>query len=161
MPKALDTKTKQRHDPLHVQIQQESAGKLKNRAPKVKEMKESLVVDAKTSKKILKMVKEQQEELAQEQPVDFPEDVESENEYVEEVEEVDENEYEEWQTDAVQLDINPEDQALLEKFMTNEPKKQINLADLIMSKFNDAQQPVPNEQPFPEMNPKVIEVYSK
>jgi len=63
---------KQRHDPLHVQISKDSnvAYNIKNRREKKAQKKgaeEKEFIDPKTSKRILSLVREQQEEIAKEE----------------------------------------------------------------------------------------------
>jgi len=63
---------KQRHDPLHVQISKDTnvAYNVKNRREKKthkKESEEKQFIDPKTSKRILSLVREQQEEIAKEE----------------------------------------------------------------------------------------------
>nr|KAJ3420315.1 hypothetical protein HK105_005817 [Polyrhizophydium stewartii] len=74
--------------------------------------------------------------------------------------------YEEFEIDDSGMNIDAGDQQLIEKFMNKEPKKQVNLSDLIMSKIQAA-----NESgavsaggaasETPGLNPKVVEVYTK
>ena len=70
MPKAPKSKQMTRHDPLHVQIDKENSVELFAKPIKHKEkqvLEESDIVDSKTSKKILKMIREQQSEIANEE----------------------------------------------------------------------------------------------
>jgi essential nuclear protein 1 len=97
-----------------------------------------------------------------------------------------------WDSDASyenQFDIDEADAALIEKFMTSEPKKQVNLADLIMTKISEADAGSSSDSPHqlqqhqqnsnadsskprgaaasasreqrPRLDPRVLEVYSK
>ncbi|KAI8910291.1 Bystin [Gorgonomyces haynaldii] len=56
--------------------------------------------------------------------------------------------------------MDEDEQALLEKFLSQEPRQKVNLADLIMSKLNE-HEPEKKEKTDTAMNPKVVEVYSK
>ena len=68
-----------------------------------------------------------------------------------------------------ELEIEEEDADVLQQFLPSAPLKQRNLADLIMEKINeknamDAQAEGAGGdegEQMPEMNPKVIEVYTK
>jgi essential nuclear protein 1 len=92
-------------------------------------------LDAKLSKKILKIAREQQEQLEkanedeEERPKQFPlgfdpdeEDIDHDEEY--------EGDYEE-------LEIDPADADLLDKFLPSAPVEKRTLADLIMEKINE------------------------
>jgi hypothetical protein len=84
-----------------------------------------------------------------------------------------EESYEEWEREEELLEIDESDAALIEKFMTREPKKQINLAEMIMNKINEAEisssaesaeQPVVEvseteklQNAASELDPKIIE----
>ncbi|KAJ3410601.1 hypothetical protein HDV05_003551 [Chytridiales sp. JEL 0842] len=151
-------------------------------------------VDAKTSKKLLDMVREQQQEMEnetqsssnkpitknkkQQQPIlskpgpflnakssMAASDDENSDEEVEEFDEDD-------MTNPAQWDIDESDAALIDKFMNKTPSStKVNLADLIMSKINQSTvQPMGSVTPSqkrelqnarPEIDPKVVEVYSK
>ncbi|KAJ1548921.1 hypothetical protein HK405_012874 [Cladochytrium tenue] len=95
--------------------------------------------------------------------------------------EVDEAE-EDWDADAEyenQLGIDQSDAALIEKFMNSEPKKQINLADAIMAKIQEAEErqdddmsgtkdtddarmhPSRREAAARRLDPRVVSVYKK
>ncbi|KAJ3311775.1 snoRNA-binding rRNA-processing protein [Boothiomyces sp. JEL0838] len=166
MPKDSKTTKSVRHDPLYVQLSKDASverdvkpikGKKKEKVP------ESTVVDAKTSKKILQMAKEQQNELAEENEAQtsHPKVFESIEEDDAE-EEIDEEEYEDWD-EGNELNIDAADQALIEKFMTNEPRQKLNLSEMIMNKISAAQANADSNESAkePTINPKVVEVYTK
>ncbi|KAJ3112263.1 hypothetical protein HDU96_004743 [Phlyctochytrium bullatum] len=98
-------------------------------------------------------------------------DSDSEEEYVEEMEE-----YEDYDAGEVMgySTFSDSELAIMERFMPKEPKKQLNLADLIMSKIKDAEdnsgaqmeldnepQDKSLEQLQSRMDPKIVEVYGK
>jgi essential nuclear protein 1 len=68
MPKAKKRDQKERHDPLHIQIEKEKLAAESVKPAKVKTKKTETesddIVDPKTSQRILRMIREQQEELA-------------------------------------------------------------------------------------------------
>jgi essential nuclear protein 1 len=139
-------------------------------------------VDAKTSKKILDMAREQQQEYEEEQMSDsalkkplpsFSADVAS-----------DESEDEDYETyrfgvtgeDIKDVGLDPADQAILDRF-SQLSKPRANLASTILAKIAQAEQAEQDEEdeeedddaltPFrkrplpPGMNPKVVDVYQK
>ncbi|KAI8929883.1 Bystin-domain-containing protein [Entophlyctis helioformis] len=180
-----------RHDPLHVQLQKDASVELRN-AGRSKPAAAAanangdtgMIVDVKTSRKILDLVRKQQDEIADEkqrrrQARDNDDDDEDALEYGpnglqfnDEDDDDDNNdqdltEYEEFEFGVSGLDVDAADQELIEKFMTKEPKKQINLSDLIMSKIQaakdeaDAKEEAEKKAMPPTLNPKVVEVYTK
>ncbi|KAI8901114.1 Bystin-domain-containing protein [Globomyces pollinis-pini] len=180
MPKSKSKQsTKERHDPLHIQLENDASVansvkpiKTKNKKSNVQEV-ESTTMDSKTSSKILKMVKEQQLELAEDDVKSFkksPSITKPTKNYEldddeDEINSDDEKDFEEWNDGDTGLNIDENDQALIEKFMNPEPKKSLNLSDLIMSKINAANTADALENAGPEvppgLNPKVVEVYTK
>lgn len=164
---------KQRHDPLHVQISKDTnvAYSVKNRREKrahKNEAEEKQFIDPKTSKRILSLVREQQEEIANEEnnikfikneklPTNWED---SDNEEQVSDDELLEGEYEDYTAD---IELDEKDKLIMEQFMSSEPKKQQTLADIIMSKINSNGEQIENpEEIVPEgMDPKVVEVYSK
>jgi essential nuclear protein 1 len=93
----------------------------------------------------------------------------SDDEEEEEIEEIDEDDL-----TGGQFEIDEGDAAIIEKFMTRNPAQKVNLADLIMSKINQSMDPkqrpsgdvtpaqkrqIQNQEP--EIDPKIVEVYSK
>jgi essential nuclear protein 1 len=163
MPK--DTKHKERLEPLHVQLEKDTSVELAHkpmRQKRQKEMKESDVIDPKTSEKILRMIREQQEEMQEEMELPLAE----KNRQIpvlvrqeESEEELDETHYEEWEGDMNDLEIDSKDQDLIEKFMNPQSKQRLNLSELVLSKLGGQQQE--EKAVAPTMNPKVIDVYTK
>ncbi|GAA5855327.1 hypothetical protein JCM8547_009036 [Rhodosporidiobolus lusitaniae] len=177
MPKATTNRSKAtqqaKHDPLAIQLRQgelADTGVLSQPGKRVKHKKthqeETDALDAKVTRKVLAMAREQQDELADEDldalnaDVDAPREKEEEDdaEFSE-----DEEEYEEYE----ELEIDEGDQALLDAYV---PQGQLEpgrtLADLIMEKIGQAEEPKGKEpvaprEPPPGFNPKVIEVYTK
>lgn len=168
---------KQRHDPLHVQMAKDTDVSLQNRKRKEKKTQkrnneEKQFVDPKTSKRILSLVREQQEEIANEENIKFVqnqpldtsnkwENSDSEDEQFSDDEDLN-GTYEDYEAD---IDLDEKDKAIMEQFMSSEPKKQATLADIIMNKINNtnsAEQAEKQEEVIPEgLDPKVVEVYSK
>ncbi|KAJ3044188.1 hypothetical protein HDV00_002865 [Rhizophlyctis rosea] len=187
MPANKKKSKTQRHDPLHVQLTKDANVELGRKGARrrpgddgrgdsdddmslVAAGKKSEFVDSKTSRKILDIVRNQQDEIEREEGTGEREApiVPAQRFTVkggdsdEEVEEYEEEEYEEYDAEA-DLDIDDAEQALIDKFMAKEPRKQINLSDLIMQKIQAAALAgdVPDEPVPPGMNEKVIEVYTK
>ncbi|KAL0077530.1 Bystin-domain-containing protein [Phycomyces blakesleeanus] len=166
-----------RHDPLHSQLADNPDQNRTRKAPRKKfidrnnredEVEEYL--DPKLSKKILKIAKEQQEQIdkneedeeeniparnaAQKYPLGFdPSD--------DELDDVDKyGEYEE-------LEIDEEDVNVLEKFMPSAPVARRTLADIIMDKINEKNAiegrgvDEDDQELSPAQNPKIVEVYTK
>ncbi|ORX60981.1 Bystin-domain-containing protein [Piromyces finnis] len=165
----------QRHDPLHLQIGKDTsvAYNAKNRREKKAQKKgaeEKQFIDPKTSKRILSLVREQQEEIAREEnDIKFVKneqqlannwDISDNEEEQISDDELLEGEYEDYTAD---IELDEKDKLIMEQFMSSEPKKQQTLADIIMSKINsNGEQPENMEEIVPEgMDPKVVEVYSK
>ncbi len=144
-------------------------------------------IDAKTSKRILQAIKEQQEEIKQEEagqkeetPSFFQNAAHmankttlSDEEYISDAfNEQAEFEYENMSDNYEEImEIDEADYELMEKFIPKEPKKQLNLSELIMKKIEESnnapsdemireEQEIRPEQ-IPGLNPRVIEVYTK
>lgn len=164
-----------RHDPLHVQLADMPENNTMKKAPRQKfvdrnnraEEAGEEYLDAKLSKKILKIAREQQEQI------DKAEEDEEERDAVkkqfplgfdpdeEDLDEVDQYaNYEELEIDAADADV-------LEKFLPSAPREKKTLADLIMEKINEknaaeGRDAIEQEDELsPSMNPKVVEVYTK
>ncbi|KAJ3125730.1 hypothetical protein HK098_008252 [Nowakowskiella sp. JEL0407] len=192
----------QRHDPLHIQHQRDTTveidserkrSRAKRRSAKdpVKITKQKDVsddddepksefLDAKSSKKILELVREQQDEVERElqsndsispkrnptrlgaldqqimMSKDSDEDVSDEEMEDEEYEDIDFGD---------ELGIDASDAALVDKYLNNEPRKQLNLADLIMSKIHENEQSTPKlddeMDESAELDAKVVDAYTK
>ncbi|RUS35552.1 Bystin-domain-containing protein [Jimgerdemannia flammicorona] len=175
----------QRHDPLHVQMTQENdLTRTGRKVPRQKFMqrearvdKSEEYIDAKLSKKILKIAQEQQDEIEAE------EEDEEEEEYMPSSKSatiatiVNEDSDEEFDDDEddfgdyEELEVDEADAEILSKFLPSAPRERKTLADLIMEKINlqnvsggDGTQKddVLDDTPIPPgMNPKVVEVYTK
>ncbi|KAI8143904.1 Bystin-domain-containing protein [Fennellomyces sp. T-0311] len=167
MGKQRATARAPRHDPLHVELADTPDQGLRRKAVRQKfidrnerEEVDEEYLDSKTSKKILKIAREQQEQLdgkPQQSTPQFPLGFDpSDEEDLEDVER-----YEEYE----ELEIEEEDAGVLQQFLPSAPLQKKTLADLIMEKINeknamDAQADM-GEEAAPEMNPKVVEVYTK
>ncbi|KAJ3299402.1 hypothetical protein HK104_009004 [Borealophlyctis nickersoniae] len=181
-----------RHDPLHVQLAKDTdvelswAGKKRRPADDgrgdsdddmslVASGRKTEFVDTKTSKRILDIVRSQQDELEREAtgshynsekrsgaPHTTPgKRVLMTADSDEELEDVDGEEYEEYEGFDADVEIDAAEQAIIDKFMAKEPRKQMNLSDLIMSKIQAAGGLGEEEAAPPGLEPKIIEVYTK
>ncbi|KAJ2851271.1 snoRNA-binding rRNA-processing protein [Coemansia brasiliensis] len=175
MPKA-SSKKKQRHDPLHVEMRADGLVQSKNREKYTERenrrmLKESNdgYVDPKTSRRLLEIAREQQEEIEAEeggdQYPDFPED-----EAAELSDESDEGkEYSEDEYDYEEEELEGEDAAIFEKFMPSAPRERQNLADIIMAKIKqheinstETEKPSSDARPTPPgLDKKIVQVYTK
>ncbi|KAJ2556632.1 snoRNA-binding rRNA-processing protein [Coemansia sp. RSA 1933] len=186
MPK-ISSKKKMRHDPLHVDLKSDGQVKTKGRSKYAEREEKRLAkdssegyVDPKTSKRLMIIAREQQEEVAEEDASglsdtydEFPEDDdEGENDNdddEEEEEEVEEYEYEE-------EELVGDDAAAFEKFMPAAPRERQNLADIIMAKIKeresakmddavdtgDGDNAKQKDRPVPSgVDPKIVQVYTK
>ncbi|KAJ3076711.1 hypothetical protein HDU98_001173 [Podochytrium sp. JEL0797] len=205
------TKKKQaappRHNPLHVDLINDSPYthslaastglEVPRKAAKPAEPrddsfapKDDVVVDAKTSQKIMRLAKAQQldereeedrEAISQKKKMPVSKaafkfgNKKASNDSDDEDENLDDPDFD---TDAAyeaNLNIDEADAELIDKFMAKEPRKQLNLADLIMEKLSEAaNKPAAPLDPAKEkerldnqykdssdLDPKIIEVYSK
>ncbi|KAI7850797.1 Bystin-domain-containing protein [Circinella umbellata] len=166
-----------RHDPLHVELADTPDQGIRRKTTRQKfvdrnqqDQVEEEYLDSKMSKRILKIAREQQEQIEGNSTTVETETMASSAQFPlgfnpsddEDLDDVDKyGEYEE-------LEIEEEDADVLQQFLPTAPLKQRNLADLIMEKINeknamDAQAEAGGEEgeQMPEMNPKVIEVYTK
>uniref|UniRef100_A0A060SW63 ARAD1A02398p n=1 Tax=Blastobotrys adeninivorans TaxID=409370 RepID=A0A060SW63_BLAAD len=186
MPKA--PKTKQRHDPLHADITN-GDGLLKarpsKRAPRERdEEANENYVDAGLSRKILAMARAQQKEIEAEERaelaargIDSDDDWEDDEEveYVEDEDFEDDEEFEAYHEDIEELEVDPEEEALFNRYMgrgdDDGEEPQMTLADKIMAKVREKEMEMsgtggPKQQQDEEqvgvmLPPKVIEVYEK
>lgn len=149
-------------DPLHLQLEKDKEFKQKTKVKKIEKHQE---INQKISSKILKMVKEQQMEISKENRSETERVIQSITttitpEASEESDEESDLGHEEWQEkDIDHLDINPGDQNLLDKFMNKSQK--MSLSETIISKIQQAKTPSTEQVEEEEMNPKVIEVFTK
>ncbi|RHZ76042.1 hypothetical protein Glove_208g38 [Diversispora epigaea] len=179
--KRFTEQSKERHNPLSVQLTEDNTVNKKHTRAKFSERnlrkdKEDEFVDPSLSRKILEIAKEQQEELEAEnqeyeeekikkisksRSVTFSsiinDDDESDQDYSASG---DENE-----CDYEELEIDQEDQEVLNKFLpSTQKKKKTTLADIIMKKIesqNLDKSTSTEKLQSPIMNPKIVEVYSK
>ncbi|SCZ93323.1 BZ3500_MvSof-1268-A1-R1_Chr6-2g08608 [Microbotryum saponariae] len=195
MPKASTSRSSSaaKHDPLSVQMTQQSlvdSGNLslpgkrqKNKHKNAQSEQEhaQTTLDAKVSRRVLEMARDQQDELAQEQWADEldqdldqtaaryehdddgdRDDDDDDDDDDDEKEDDNEEEYEEYE--ELEFDAND---AALDQFM---PQGRLaggrTLADLIMEKIEQQENdktavPVAAAEPPPGYNPKIVEVYTK
>ncbi|SCV67526.1 BQ2448_5137 [Microbotryum intermedium] len=189
MPKALTSRSSSaaKHDPLSVQMTQQSlvdSGNLslpgnrqknKHKNAQSQHDQPQTTLDAKVSRKVLEMARDQQDELAQERCADELDhdldqtaaryeqnDDDGGDDDEQDGDDDDEQEYEEYE----ELEFD-EDDAALHHFM---PRGQLaggrTLADLIMEKIEQQENdktavPVAAPEPPPGYNSKIVEVYTK
>ncbi|KAJ1565840.1 Transcription initiation factor IIA small chain (TFIIA 13.5 kDa subunit) [Nowakowskiella sp. JEL0078] len=151
-----------RHDPLHVQHQRDSTVEI-DASRKAARLKPALskhadasdnddamedVIDPKSSKKILDLVRLQQDDISSElssstkftdfaalQTHVFPHNDSDDDDEMDD----DDLEYEDVDFGDVGLGIDAADAALVDKFLNSEPRKQLNLSNLIMDKINESE----------------------
>ncbi|KAI0244103.1 snoRNA-binding rRNA-processing protein [Massospora cicadina] len=178
---------KGRHDPLHIELTKadavdsslsNGAGTYKSKAKAIAQAKKAdkqneEYIDAKLSKKILDIAREQQQELIDEEArdgydIDLQESNLSDSEYSEEVEELEIPS--DHDAELVIGDLDEDDRLALNKLLPEAPGDRINLADLILKKIEQktaaeakiVQSETAEKRPAPSgIPPKVIEVYSK
>ncbi|KAJ2889669.1 snoRNA-binding rRNA-processing protein, partial [Coemansia aciculifera] len=159
MPKAT-SKPKTRHDPLHVELSSGAQIKTKGRAKyaereQTRAKKESGegYIDPKTSKRLLKIARDQQEEVGEEDEDDVNAQYQDQSSDEEEEDDDDEtapgrriyNDEEDDSDDEGEMDYSEEEYeeevlegeaaAMFEKFMPSAPRERQNLADIIMAKI--------------------------
>ncbi|KAG8752796.1 snoRNA-binding rRNA-processing protein [Ceratobasidium sp. 423] len=159
MPRATTPKGKSRHDPLHVQIGEDETyakfGRVSSnkRGKKRKSENEELemALDARTSRKIFDLAKDQQEELDLVDDEGSEKDVEDEAESDEQLKTArtaripsiqdsdDEGENEYPEEEYEELEIDPEDMTTLDALMPSNVETRKTLADMIMEKLNAAE----------------------
>ncbi|KAJ1942879.1 snoRNA-binding rRNA-processing protein [Kickxella alabastrina] len=180
MPRVV-TKKKVRHDPLHVELNADGQIKEKGRTKyterenrRLKKDGQEGLVDPKTSKRLLKIAREQQDEIegeeAGDQYADFPSDASS-DEGESGSEEDSQEEFEDEEYEFEEEELEGDDAEIFEKFMPAAPRERQNLADIIMSKIKDreATQAAANRVKLDEegrvipagVDPKVVQVYTK
>ncbi|KDQ20623.1 hypothetical protein BOTBODRAFT_50695 [Botryobasidium botryosum FD-172 SS1] len=201
MPRVVSSSKpgKVRHDPLHIQLQDdeflEKYGRVTN--PNKRKSKKSrpedesndpdAILDAKTSRKIFELAKDQQDEL--EMPDDEDDDEEEPGfaaglvsgirsvptyDDEEEEEEIEEIEYIDEDGDYAGLQIDPSDLSTLEHLMPSNAGARRTLADMILEKLDSADAGAgktvkfstkTEEQKIPDaaagLDPKVVAVYTK
>ncbi|GAA5884159.1 hypothetical protein JCM16303_005947 [Sporobolomyces ruberrimus] len=183
MPKAVSARKNAtpKHDPLATQLhvgELSDAGHLsqpgkRQKSNRKNHQEEEGALNAKTSRKVLSMARDQQDEIAEEDLKELGLDVDAterrmrgEDDEDEEEDDFsdDDEEYEEFE----ELEVDEDDQALLDAYV---PQGQLQpgrtLADLIMEKIGQAdeggkgKEPEVRSEPPPGFNPKVVEVYTK
>jgi essential nuclear protein 1 len=191
MPKTkVDTKLKQRHDPLHVELSHEG-GILRSHAKAKTQRKKrdddddekEAFVEASMSRKILKIAKQQQDEITDEdrenrkKSVPLLADLVDEEtlgdlQFEDEEDEYEDEDFEEY-NEIDELEIDPEEDALFNRFMgvqQEEGTVVLNLADKIMEKIREKEQmeqggfhsrQEEEQQQGVMLPPKVIEVYTR
>ncbi|CEL59812.1 putative protein C13G1,09 OS=Schizosaccharomyces pombe (strain 972 / ATCC 24843) GN=SPBC13G1.09 PE=1 SV=1 [Rhizoctonia solani AG-1 IB] len=162
MPRATTPKDKSRHDPLHVQIGEDetyakfgrvNTGKRGKKRKSENHEEVETALDARTSRKIFDLAKDQQEELDLVDEDGGPEDTEEASDSAEQLnaarsaryqnnqdsddEGEDENEYPEEEYE--ELEIDPEDMTTLDALMPSNVETRKTLADMIMEKLNAAE----------------------
>ncbi|KAK4700089.1 essential nuclear protein 1, partial [Phenoliferia sp. Uapishka_3] len=177
MPKSSKVKGTPKHDPLATQMkvaEDIGSGALsqpgKRRSKSKNHQQDETTLNAKTSRKVLTMARDQQDELAMEEggDVDWEDEVDEADLLREEdVSDDDEDEEsDEEEEEYEELEIDEGDQALLDSYM---PAGMLNpgqtLADLIMQKIDQQEETkdkiVAPPQPPAGLNPKIVEVYTK
>ncbi|KAF9167811.1 snoRNA-binding rRNA-processing protein [Actinomortierella ambigua] len=162
MPRFTATPKAPRHDPLHVQLMGPSDNDPLGKKPRAKAARnerknkaDAGFVDAKTSRKILALAQEQQDEIAREDrrsrgELDSDDDDEEDDDkgvaqsggqrsFIPAVGDSDEEDSE-MEDDGdfgyEEVEIDQDDAELLAKFMPSAPREKKTLADLIMEKIN-------------------------
>ncbi|GAA5845439.1 hypothetical protein JCM3766R1_006554 [Sporobolomyces carnicolor] len=185
MPKAAPTRKNAglKHDPLATQLhvgELSDAGVLsqpgkRQKSHRKQHQEEEGALNAKTSRKVLSMARDQQDEIAEEDLRQLGLDVDAaqrrmrgeedeDDEADADFSDDDDEDYDEFE----ELEVDEDDQALLDAYV---PQGQLQpgrtLADLIMEKIGQAEEggkgkePEVRSEPPPGFNPKVVEVYTK
>ncbi|KAJ1723317.1 snoRNA-binding rRNA-processing protein [Coemansia erecta] len=182
MPRAV-TKKKLRQDPLHVELHADGQIKDKGRTKYAEREqvrsgkdKQEGYVDPKTSKRLLAMAREQQDEVNDEDGGErygaFPEDESDGGDAGlsdgSDLEDGDDEEYDDEEYEEEELEGN--DAKIFEKFMPEAPRDRQNLADMIMAKIKQHEATKAareagideDERAVPAgLDPKIVEVYTK
>ncbi|VVT55471.1 uncharacterized protein SAPINGB_P004613 [Magnusiomyces paraingens] len=175
MPKDNSSKNKSlRHNPLEIELK-ESEGRLrragkKNGATDDDALEDEMVIDSKTSSKILKLAKQQDDEIKAEaraeiitqkklasgqissKKYEFDEEDTYAGALDSDEDEEEEQDYSDYEYE--EIEINPEDEALYNKYVgginedSDEPQQ--TLADKIMEKIREKEMIMAGEQPEPE-----------
>ena len=132
-------------DSLLTDIAKDAAIPVRKRKTLLKANKDPEVLDSKTSSKIMRLVRQQQHELALPVQEDHHVEMSSDEEIVEQDMDYQEMEFE---------DIDQEQERLFEKFM-----KGPSLLDKLHKALAEKEQK--KELAAPDFNPKIVEVYSK
>lgn len=191
MPKTTAPKKgdKSRHDPLHVQLNQDEViskyGKVSKPGKRQKkrnsdEEEQETILDSKTSQRIFALAKEQQEELGE--GLDDDEEDEDDQSYQprmnldknfdDDEDEEDSDSEMDGSVDAEEYAeryVDEEDMKTLDALLPSNAGERKTLADMIFSKLEESEakesHPIRQEREAPDpaagMNPKVVEVYTK
>jgi len=193
MPRAQKPSGKSRHDPLHIQLGEDEihatygnisqpGKRKKSRAASDHENENGeITLDHKTSKKILELARDQQEELEehdsdQEENSDAVDATAIRTTHV--VDEDDDDESEHFEDDDVDVDaelelqVDPDDMETMDALLPSNAGERRTLADLIFAKLDGAEpgkktvirvgrDPDLPPDPAAGMNPQVVELYSK
>ncbi|CUS13134.1 unnamed protein product [Tuber aestivum] len=179
MPKEVAPRQSRRHNPLHDDLVENDSGNLQKIArSRRKEKHENFesYVDSGLSKRILKIARDQQDELHEEEAEKNAAQGEffgsaADIRFQDEEEESDEEEYDEvdfGEDDIVEeVEVDEGDIELFNQFMPSDqgPEQRISLADKILEKIAEhearlAGHPIEGEQTS-TLPPKIIEVYTK
>ncbi|KAJ1336257.1 hypothetical protein BSLG_007485 [Batrachochytrium salamandrivorans] len=185
--KTAASSTTLRHDPLYIQLQKDASVELqqqaRTRTPQTRhrqQQEESDSVDKKTSKRILDMVRQQQDEVFREdvlskseskgleptkriskyaamkeqrrkQDLNSDDEEESTAHFSADEDLMAEGDFETFQHDESDLGIDAGDEKLMEKFMNKDAKKQVSLFDSIMSKIQAANDSIVEGEMEPDL----------
>lgn len=181
MPKTTPPSNREgrRHNPLHEELLSESGPNTK--ASRTKREKRHRTngddfVDSGLSKKILKIARDQQDEVTHEDTAAAPVFTNLAPRFDAMRDEEDsepEEEYEEWndvEEEVEEVEIDENDAALFERFLPGSdievPEQRISLADKILEKIAEheamvAGQPLPGQPQPMHFDPRVVEVYTR
>ncbi|KAI0347011.1 cell adhesion protein byn-1 [Trametopsis cervina] len=187
MPRATKPSGKSRHDPLHVQLGEDELeakyGKIsrpgkrrKSGANEDGDETGEVILDAKTSRKIFELARDQQEELEEadededeneaSQGLSIPREQLAQDDDDDDLSEYDEEEIEE-------IEVDEDDMRTLDALLPANAGERKTLADIIFSKLENAEPESttsirkthtdPGQAPDPAagLNPKVVEMYTK
>lgn len=175
-----ESRNKQRHDPLFKDLSTQG-GNLRETprlAKQKKEQQDEGFLDATTSRKILQLAKEQQDEIEDEEETEAPSFLDSfrqrrgmdDDEEDDEDDEDDDEEYsdfegEDYYEEEEEIEVDEKDAELFNKYLASGNGGTINLADKIMAKIQEKEmmksQPQERPQDAVLLPPKVIAAYEK
>ncbi|CCM04037.1 uncharacterized protein FIBRA_06195 [Fibroporia radiculosa] len=159
MPRASKTGSKQRHDPLHVQLNEDEInakygrisrpGKRSKSKGRVEDDEEGgeIILDPKTSRRIFELARDQQEELGAWEDDDDEDEkgsgdklsfsvprIQDEDEDEDDLERFDQDDYEE---DVEEIEVDESDLKTLDALLPANAGERRTLADIIFSKLDD------------------------
>ncbi|KAJ8657449.1 hypothetical protein O0I10_006751 [Lichtheimia ornata] len=174
MGKTTSKRNVERHDPLHVELADNPDQGMRRKTVRQKFVERNQrdetveeYLDPKLSKKILKIAREQQEEIEGKQQPDEPSNNNFESRFPLGFDPSDDDlDAEDMHGEYEELELDEEDDEILKQFLPAAPVEKRTLADLIMEKIeekNAKDEAAANgeAQQGPAMNPKVVEVYTK